>query len=67
MVAAALADLGVGSADLAVLVVTHIHLDHAGAAGVLVRRFPKLRVYVSEVGAPHLADPSRLLRSAGRL
>jgi glyoxylase-like metal-dependent hydrolase (beta-lactamase superfamily II) len=49
------------------LVLTHIHLDHAGAAGVLVRRFPKLRVHVSEVGAPHLVDPSRLLRSAGRL
>jgi glyoxylase-like metal-dependent hydrolase (beta-lactamase superfamily II) len=49
------------------LVLTHIHLDHAGATGVLVRRFPELRVYVSEVGAPHLVDPSRLLRSAGRL
>jgi glyoxylase-like metal-dependent hydrolase (beta-lactamase superfamily II) len=49
------------------LVLTHIHLDHAGASGVLVRRWPHLRVYVSEVGAPHLADPSRLLRSAGRL
>jgi glyoxylase-like metal-dependent hydrolase (beta-lactamase superfamily II) len=49
------------------LLLTHIHLDHAGAAGTLVRRFPGLRVYVSEVGAPHLVDPSRLLRSAGRL
>jgi glyoxylase-like metal-dependent hydrolase (beta-lactamase superfamily II) len=49
------------------LLLTHIHLDHAGAAGTLVRRFPGLRVYVSEVGAPHLIDPSRLLRSAGRL
>jgi glyoxylase-like metal-dependent hydrolase (beta-lactamase superfamily II) len=49
------------------LLLTHIHLDHAGATGVLVRRYPDLRVYVSEVGAPHLADPSRLLRSAGRL
>jgi glyoxylase-like metal-dependent hydrolase (beta-lactamase superfamily II) len=49
------------------VVLTHIHLDHAGASGVLVRRWPHLRVYVSEVGAPHLADPSRLLRSAGRL
>src|SRR3954453_16627977 len=49
------------------LLLTHIHLDHAGAAGTLVRRFPGLRVYVSEVGAPHLADPSPLLRSAGRL
>jgi glyoxylase-like metal-dependent hydrolase (beta-lactamase superfamily II) len=49
------------------LLLTHIHLDHAGATGVLVRRFPHLRVYVSEVGAPHLIDPSKLLRSAGRL
>jgi glyoxylase-like metal-dependent hydrolase (beta-lactamase superfamily II) len=49
------------------LLLTHIHLDHAGAAGVLVRRFPDLRVYVHEVGAPHLVDPSKLLRSAGRL
>lgn len=49
------------------LLLTHIHLDHAGAAGVLVRRFPRLRVYVSEIGAPHLVDPTRLLRSAGRL
>jgi glyoxylase-like metal-dependent hydrolase (beta-lactamase superfamily II) len=49
------------------LLLTHIHLDHAGATGVLVRRYPHLRVYVSEVGAPHLIDPERLLRSAGRL
>jgi len=49
------------------LLLTHIHLDHAGASGVLARRFPELRVYVSEVGAPHLIDPSKLLRSAGRL
>ena len=49
------------------VLLTHIHLDHAGAAGTLVRRLPRLRVYVSEFGAPHLVDPSRLLRSAGRL
>jgi len=49
------------------LLLTHIHLDHAGATGVLVRRFPGLRVYVHEVGAPHLIDPSRLLASASRL
>ncbi len=49
------------------LLLTHIHLDHAGATGVLARRFPELRVYVSEVGAPHVADPERLLASAGRL
>jgi glyoxylase-like metal-dependent hydrolase (beta-lactamase superfamily II) len=49
------------------LLLTHIHLDHAGASGSLVRRFPKLRVYVHEVGAPHLVDPAKLLQSAGRL
>jgi glyoxylase-like metal-dependent hydrolase (beta-lactamase superfamily II) len=49
------------------LLLTHIHLDHAGAAGVLCRRFPSLIVYVHERGARHLADPSKLLESAGRL
>jgi glyoxylase-like metal-dependent hydrolase (beta-lactamase superfamily II) len=49
------------------LLLTHIHLDHAGAAGALVRRWPEVEVHVHEVGAPHLADPSRLLASAGRL
>jgi glyoxylase-like metal-dependent hydrolase (beta-lactamase superfamily II) len=49
------------------LLLTHIHLDHAGAAGVLARRFPELIVYVHERGAPHLVDPSKLLESAGRL
>jgi glyoxylase-like metal-dependent hydrolase (beta-lactamase superfamily II) len=49
------------------LLLTHIHLDHAGATGVLVRRYPDLKVYVHERGAPHLVDPSRLLRSAAQL
>lgn len=49
------------------LLLTHIHLDHAGAAGALVDRFPQLPVYVHELGAPHLADPGRLLASAERL
>jgi glyoxylase-like metal-dependent hydrolase (beta-lactamase superfamily II) len=49
------------------LLLTHIHLDHAGAAGVLARTFPGLRVYVHEVGAPHLAEPEKLLKSARRL
>ena len=49
------------------LLLTHIHLDHAGATGVLVRRFPELKVYVHERGAPHLIDPSRLLSSAAQL
>jgi glyoxylase-like metal-dependent hydrolase (beta-lactamase superfamily II) len=49
------------------LLLTHIHLDHAGASGVLCRRFPQLKVYVHERGARHLADPSRLLASAQRI
>jgi glyoxylase-like metal-dependent hydrolase (beta-lactamase superfamily II) len=49
------------------LLLTHIHLDHAGAAGTLCRRWPDLEVYVHERGAPHLADPSRLLASAAQL
>lgn len=49
------------------LLLTHIHLDHAGASGSLVRRWPDLDVYVHEIGAIHMADPERLLRSARRL
>ncbi len=49
------------------LALTHIHLDHAGAAGSLLERFPQVEVWVHERGARHLADPSRLLDSARRL
>jgi glyoxylase-like metal-dependent hydrolase (beta-lactamase superfamily II) len=49
------------------LLLTHIHFDHAGAAGSLVRRWPDLPVYVHEIGAPHLIDPERLVSSAARL
>ena len=49
------------------LLLTHIHLDHAGGAGALVRRWPELEVYVHERGAPHLADPETLVASAGQL
>jgi glyoxylase-like metal-dependent hydrolase (beta-lactamase superfamily II) len=49
------------------LLLTHIHLDHAGAAGALVERFPDLEVWVHARGAPHLAQPERLLRSAERI
>ncbi len=49
------------------LLLTHIHFDHAGASGSLVRRWPDLAVYVHERGAPHLVDPSRLWASAGQL
>jgi glyoxylase-like metal-dependent hydrolase (beta-lactamase superfamily II) len=64
---AGLAGRGHELADVRHLLLSHIHLDHAGAAGTLVRRIPQLQVHVSEVGAPHLVDPSRLERSARRL
>ena len=64
---AGLAERGHELADVRHLLLSHIHLDHAGAAGTLVRRHPALQVHVSEIGAPHLVDPSRLERSARRL
>jgi glyoxylase-like metal-dependent hydrolase (beta-lactamase superfamily II) len=60
----ALASLGVGPGDLATIVVTHIHLDHAGGTGDLAQLFPSAEVVVHELGARHLADPSRLMASA---
>ncbi len=56
-----------GDAPPRAVLLTHIHLDHAGATGALVRRWPDLEVYVHERGAPHLVDPAKLLASAGRL
>ncbi|HSZ38322.1 MAG TPA: MBL fold metallo-hydrolase [Trebonia sp.] len=64
IVAAALESLGVGAADLATVVVTHIHLDHAGGAGDIAEMYPAARIVVHERGARHLADPSRLMASA---
>jgi glyoxylase-like metal-dependent hydrolase (beta-lactamase superfamily II) len=63
----ALRERGLEIEDIRHLVLTHIHLDHAGAAGTLARRNPSLQVHVSAIGAPHLVDPSRLERSARRL
>ncbi len=62
-----LAALGASVGDITTLLITHIHLDHAGATGTLLRENPRIRVVVHEVGAPHMVDPSRLLASAGRL
>lgn len=62
---AQLAELGFKSSDISHVLVTHIHLDHAGAAGWLAQE--GAQIYVHHVGAPHLVDPSRLLASAGRI
>jgi glyoxylase-like metal-dependent hydrolase (beta-lactamase superfamily II) len=62
-----LADRGLALTDVRHLLLSHIHLDHAGATGVLVREHPGLQVHVSPVGAPHLVEPERLERSARRL
>jgi glyoxylase-like metal-dependent hydrolase (beta-lactamase superfamily II) len=61
---AALQELGIGANDLAGVVVTHIHLDHAGGVGDVAAAFPNATVYVHEKGARHLADPTRLVASA---
>jgi glyoxylase-like metal-dependent hydrolase (beta-lactamase superfamily II) len=58
---------GLGGERPKALLLTHIHFDHAGAAGALVRRWPDLDVYVHERGAPHLANPEKLVASAARL
>jgi glyoxylase-like metal-dependent hydrolase (beta-lactamase superfamily II) len=66
-VRAGLEALGVGANDLAHIVVTHIHLDHAGGAGALAPHFPGATVWVHERGAPHLAEPGKLVASAARV
>jgi glyoxylase-like metal-dependent hydrolase (beta-lactamase superfamily II) len=58
---------GLGEREPRALLLTHVHIDHAGAAGALVERWPELPVYVHPRGAPHLVDPARLLASARRV
>src|SRR2546427_9391886 len=62
-----LEQLGLGANDLAHVVVTHIHLDHAGGVGRLAAHFPKAPVWVHDRGAPHLANPTKLVASAARV
>jgi glyoxylase-like metal-dependent hydrolase (beta-lactamase superfamily II) len=63
----ALHALGLGADDLATIVVTHVHLDHAGGAGDLAQMFPRAQLVAHEAGVRHLVDPSRLLASARRV
>jgi glyoxylase-like metal-dependent hydrolase (beta-lactamase superfamily II) len=62
-----LAEHGLELKDIRHLLLSHIHLDHAGAAGALVQEHPGLTVWVSGIGAPHLVDPEKLVGSARRL
>ena len=66
-VAAALRELGLAPDELAHIVLTHIHLDHAGGVGQLAERFPRATVWVHHRGAPHLVDPTRLVASTARV
>src|SRR5262245_19177003 len=63
----ALEHAGIKMADVTAILLTHIHLDHVGSVGTLVREHPVLRVYVHEKGAPHLSNPEKLIASAARL
>jgi glyoxylase-like metal-dependent hydrolase (beta-lactamase superfamily II) len=58
---------GVSVDDLDAILLTHIHLDHAGSTGALVKENPRVAVYVHKLGAPHMIDPAKLLASAARL
>ncbi|HTI51799.1 MAG TPA: MBL fold metallo-hydrolase [Planctomycetaceae bacterium] len=62
-----LQDKGISIPDVRQILLTHIHLDHAGGTGALVRENPHIEVFVHERGAPHMIDPAKLLASAGRL
>jgi glyoxylase-like metal-dependent hydrolase (beta-lactamase superfamily II) len=64
---AGLGDRGLTLRDVRTLLLTHIHLDHAGATGSIVERVPGIKVYVHERGAPHMIDPEKLLASVTRL
>lgn len=58
---------GLGETEVRAILLTHIHLDHAAGTGTLLQHFPDAHVYVHEIGAPHVIDPSRLIKSATRL
>lgn len=62
-----LQDVGVEPGSISQLLVTHIHLDHAGASGTWIRRFPEARLFVHEIGVPHMVEPEKLIGSATRI
>src|SRR5215211_3721606 len=64
---AGLKEHGVSQGDVRHILLTHIHLDHAGASGHLSELLPNATFYVHEVGYPHLVDPSKLVKSATRI
>src|SRR3982751_3645249 len=64
---ATLAAAGISMEDVTTVLLTHIHLDHAGSTGTLIKELPNLKVYVHEKGAPHIAHPEKLIASATRL
>jgi glyoxylase-like metal-dependent hydrolase (beta-lactamase superfamily II) len=66
VVTQALTQVGLGPDDLAHVIVTHIHVDHAGGAGALLERYPRASLWVHERGAPHMVDPTRLVASTAR-
>lgn len=66
VVNSALRRLGIGPGDLAHIVLTHVHMDHAGGAGELLQHFPRARVWIHERGASHLVDPTKLIASTER-
>ncbi len=63
---AGLHEMGIGPTDLRHVVLTHVHLDHAGSTGHVVRAYPRATVHVHGDGAPHMADPERLVASTRR-
>lgn len=62
-----LRQLGLGPNDVATFVISHIHLDHGGGAGDILEHFPNAEIVVHRAGAPHMADPSKLMKSAYRV
>ncbi len=64
---AALESAGIALSEVTAVLLTHIHLDHAGACGTLVRELPTLKIYTHRKGAPHLIDPAKLVASATQL